>query len=232
MSAKSGIPSVRHADELDLLVVPAHRVLLDVADAGDVPLPLGYTGVELRGRLDGEQGGLVQAVRDGDGAAGPENAGLIESVARVVLLAVRLALPRLAGHDDAGLRAVDSRLPGIARPAELAVLDLARVLAHVPDVAGLVLGVPVEGSLDRLAPRGDGVANDGAANAQDRLRLPGDDHVVRLGSLPVLGHALVVKSGARLEREVAVVDRGDEVRWVDVRRIGAVCRRQVRRRRR
>src|SRR5919197_74451 len=227
MSAKSGIPSVRHADELDLLVVPAHRVLLDVADAGDVPLPLGYTGVELRGRLDGEQGGLVQAVRNGDGTAGPENAGLIESVARVVLLAVRLALPRLAGHDDAGLRAVDSRLPGIARPAELAVLDLARVLAHVPDVAGLVLGVPVEGLLDRLAPRGDG-----AANAQDRLRLPGDDHVVRLGSLPVLGHALVVKSGARLEREVAVVDRGDEVRWVDVRRIGAVCRRQVRRRRR
>jgi hypothetical protein len=46
---------VSHADELDLLVVAAHRLLLDVAEAGDVELALGDPRVELGGRLLGEQ---------------------------------------------------------------------------------------------------------------------------------------------------------------------------------
>jgi hypothetical protein len=46
---------VSHADELDLLVVAAHRLLLDVTEAGDVVLALGDARVELGGRLLGQQ---------------------------------------------------------------------------------------------------------------------------------------------------------------------------------
>ena len=42
---------------------------------------------------------------------------------------------------------------------DLAVLVVRDVLAEVPDVAGLVLGVPVVGDLDRHAVLGDRVAD-------------------------------------------------------------------------
>ena len=101
-----------------------------------------------------------------------------------------------------GCGAVDAGLPRVARLHEPAVLELPRVLAHVPDVARLVLRVPVEGLLDRRAALGHGVADDGAVDPEDPLRLVGDDLVVGLRRLAVLGDALVVEAGARLERQV------------------------------
>src|SRR5512139_1746199 len=68
---------VSHADELDLLVVAAHRLLLDVAEAGDVELALGDARVELGGRLLGEQGVLKGTSGHGQGPAASEDSGLV-----------------------------------------------------------------------------------------------------------------------------------------------------------
>src|SRR5262249_21397044 len=51
--------AVRDPEELDLLLVAAHGVLLDVADAADRPLALGDAWIELRRRLHGQQGLLI-----------------------------------------------------------------------------------------------------------------------------------------------------------------------------
>src|SRR5919108_1739304 len=217
---------VRDAHELYLLVIAAHGVLLDVPYSLYVVLLLRDPRVELRSRLNRAQRLLVGALGDRDGSAAPQHAGLIERVARVVLLAILVALLRVARHDDSRLRALDAALPGVAHLDEVAVLELARVLPHVPDVPVLVLGVPVEGLLDRPPVGGDGVAHHRAGDTENLNRPWGDDHVVPLGGGAVLRHALVVEAGARLEREVRVVDRGDEVRRIDLRRVGAVDRRQ------
>src|SRR5215217_6426843 len=110
--ARNGPPrSVRHPDELDLLAVAGHGLLLDVPEARDVVLLLPHAGVDLRARLLGQQGALEGAGGHLDGATLTEDAGLVEGVARVVLLAVGVAPPRVAGHDDPRLRPVDSTLP-------------------------------------------------------------------------------------------------------------------------
>src|SRR5438046_4547214 len=75
----------------------------------------------------------------------------------VVLLPVAVARLRIAGHDDSRLGAVDARLPRVACLDEVSVVQLEGVLAHVPDVALLVLRVPVEGPLDRTSAFGDGI---------------------------------------------------------------------------
>src|SRR6266508_4526087 len=119
----SGVPArrdgglgLRHAYEHDLLVVAAHGVLLDVPDAGDVPFALCDARVELRGRLDCQQGVRVRAVRHGDGATRSKNPRLVEGVARVVLLAVRVALLRVAGHDDPRLLRSEERFGTVTEP--------------------------------------------------------------------------------------------------------------------
>src|SRR4051812_39661563 len=87
---------------------------------------------------------------------------------RVVLLPVGVADPRMAGHDDPGLPALDPRQPRIAGPDHAAMLLLQRELAHVPDVALLVLRVVVEGPLDRDPALGYRVPHDGGLDAEDR----------------------------------------------------------------
>src|SRR5919197_4041723 len=82
---------VREAHELDLLVIAADRVLLDIADPLDVVLLLRNARVECRSRLNREQGVRVGALGDRDGSAAAQDAGLVEGVVRVVLLAVLVA---------------------------------------------------------------------------------------------------------------------------------------------
>jgi hypothetical protein len=113
---------------------------------------------------------------------------------------------------------------------EAAVLQLERGLAHVPDVALLVLRIPVECPLDRLPVLGDRVPHDRGRDAEDLLGCMRDDLVVGLRGRSA--DALVMKPRARLERQVTVVDRRDEVRRVDRGRVGSVNRRQLRRRHR
>src|SRR6266545_561384 len=96
-----------------------------------------------------------------------KNACLVESLTGwVVLLPVAVARLRVAGHDDSGLRAVDPCLPGIACSDEVSMLQLEGFLAHVPDVALLVLRIPVEGALDRAPVFGDRIPDDRASDAE------------------------------------------------------------------
>src|SRR5207247_8051279 len=133
-----------------------------------------------------------------------ETPRLVESLAgRVVLLPVGVARLGVARDDDSRLSAFDPRLPGVACLDEAAVLELEGVFAHVPDVALLVLRVPVEGPLDRASVLGDRVPDDGALDAEDPFGPMGDHLVVGLWGRSA--DALVVEGRARLERQVAVV---------------------------
>jgi hypothetical protein len=121
-----------------------------------------------------------------------------------------------------GLAAVHPRQPGGARLDEAAVLALERELAHVPDVALLVLGVVVEGPLDRRAVLGHGVAHDRGLDAEYPLGPVGDDLVVGLRRRSL--DTPVVEPRARDEGQVAIVGPGDEVGRIDVRVVAPVNR--------
>ena len=72
-------------------------------------------------------------------------------------------------HDDPGDGAGDAGLPRAVRAEEAAVpVVLLRVLAQVPDVAVLVLRVPVLGVLDQAAVELDDVVHDRRGDADDR----------------------------------------------------------------
>src|SRR4029453_9546454 len=86
------------------------------------------------------------------------------------LLPIGFARPWGGRHDDARLRAVDPRFPRVAGLDETTALQLEGVLTHVPDVAVLVLGVPIEGPFHRGTVLGDRVPNDRRPDAEDHLR--------------------------------------------------------------
>jgi len=121
-----------------------------------------------------------------------------------------------------GLAPFTPCLPRVVGPDEAAMFQLEGVLPHVPDVALFVLRIPVVGSLERLPVLGDRIPDDRAPDSEDLLGLIGHDHVVDLRRLSL--EAPVVEGRAWREREVAVVDSGDEVRRVDLGRIAAVKR--------
>src|SRR5262245_6099094 len=169
---------VRHAHELEALVAAGDHFFLHLTEAGDVVLllKLRFDGAPLdrRERLAERPRRNVQAREE------PAHAGRAGGVGRVVILPVDGAGSRPTAHDHARLGAVDTRLPRIACTHETAVLQLERVLAHVPDIPLLVLRIPVERPLERLSALRDGVAYDGASHAEDVLDLMRHDHVVRL----------------------------------------------------
>src|SRR5262245_38490302 len=164
--------SVRDANELEALVPAGDHPLLDLTDPRGVVLLF-----ELRldrAPLDRPERSSVRPGRHLHQRDGPQHACLVEPAAgRVVLLPIDVARLGVPFHDDPRLAAVDRGSPGVARPHEPAVLQLQRVLAHVPDAAVLVLCVPVEGALHGPPPLGDRVANDRAPDSEDLLRLSG-----------------------------------------------------------
>jgi hypothetical protein len=91
-------------------------------------------------------------------------------VAGVVLLAVGIAGLRVRLHQDPGLGFVNSGLPGAGVLNEVPVLVVERALAEVPDVAVLVLRVPVERVLCERAVDEDAVVDDAAGDAEDLAR--------------------------------------------------------------
>src|SRR5207244_9936964 len=114
------LPSGRHADQFELLVVALDHPLGDLAKPRDVVLLLGL-GLE-RAELARDQRVLGSGVWDLH-ARTAENTCLVESLTGwVVLLPVGVARPRIGRHDDAGLRAVYPRLPRIACLGEAAML--------------------------------------------------------------------------------------------------------------
>src|SRR4029450_3533586 len=105
--------------------------------------------------------------------------GHVLRLALVVLLPVGVADRRVGLHDDPGQRPVDPGLPRALGALDLAVLVVLGVLAHVPDVAVAVLGVPVVGVLGDLVVHAHGVAHHHDRDPHDDLLLVGHlDHVV------------------------------------------------------
>src|SRR5262245_55065582 len=125
--------SARNAHELELLVVALDHLLRDLADPCGVVLPLRLR--LQRAAFGGYEQPRVRAVWHPQGPRQAEDARLVERLSgRVILLPIGLADRRCGGNDDPGLRAVDAGLPRIARGDEVAVPQLERVLAQVPDV--------------------------------------------------------------------------------------------------
>ena len=116
----------------------------------------------------------------------------------------------VGGQQDARLSAVDACFPGACGADDSAVLVLLGVLAQVPEVALLVLRVPVVGVLDDLPVLADDVVHHAGLDAHDVLRLVGhrDDHPLR----GAFGVGLAVDpAAAGGHGPVRVVDRAREV---------------------
>ena len=145
-----------------------------VADAGGVVLQLvlaRLVGVELVDEQD-----VGEAARgDARPVADLEHAGAIgEAHGRAE--PERIARSSRAGrrlHRDAGLRPVDAMDPG-RRLDDLAVLIGLRVLAELPDIAGVVLREEGDLGLDELARAEVPVPHHDRAHPVDRLRQVGD----------------------------------------------------------
>src|SRR5436190_10169273 len=197
------------ADQLEPFVAALGHLLLDLADSGHVVLLLKLRFD--RAPLDCGERLPKGPVRHFHAHAEPEHAPLIQRAAgRVILLPVHLVRLRVAAHDDPRLGSVDPSLPGVTCADESAVLEFSGVLPHVPDIALLVLRVPVERSLEWFPILRDRVAHNSAHHSQNPNGLTGYDHVVDLRGLAF--EALVMERRARLEWEVAIVDRGHKVR--------------------
>src|SRR3712207_5477739 len=175
----------------------------------NVVLLLGEARLERR-PLPGLQRPIEGTVGHRDRCVQAEHFGHVHGLARIVLLAVGLPHLRVRGHYDAGFGPVH---PGLPRPLgahHLAVFVLFGVLPEVPDGALVVLGEPVVGPFDQLAAFPFPVIDHDALHAHYLLGVGGDGHLAALCA------PLVDEGGARLHREVLVVDRGGEVCGIDV----------------
>jgi hypothetical protein len=114
------------------------------------------------------------AAREGDGLVGGQDLAHVLGLAGQVLLAVGGADDGCGGDDDPGFGAIDTGEPRARGADDLAALELLGVLAEVPDVAGSVLGVVVEGVLDDLAGEAADVVDDDRGDAGDELGVRGD----------------------------------------------------------
>src|SRR6266496_3584593 len=124
-------------------------LLLHHADAVDVVLVVDDGRLE-RGVLLGAHSVREVAEADLDRHAEVGDSEVVLGVALVVLLPVVDAEPRCRGGVDPGLCAVHSGLERALPGLDAAVrVEGGGLLAEVPDVAGLVLGVPVVGLLGR-----------------------------------------------------------------------------------
>ena len=159
-----------------------------------------------------------------DAEPGRDHLALVHGHARVELLEVAVARHRVGAHDPARRGAVHAGLPRSVEvgPGEFAFVVVVVVrgdLAHVPDVAVIVLRVPVEGVLDQDAVLIGGVADDQRLDAGDRLGLERREVVVALAlllaGLRVDDLGAVAVDRARRQREEGIVDMG----WIGERRL-------------
>ena len=123
-----------------------------------------------------------------DAEPGRDHLSFVHGHPRVELLEVAVARLRVGAHDPARKGAVHTGLP---RPVEVGPDEFAFVvvaivrgdLAHVPDVAGVVLRVPVEGVLDQDAVLIGRVPDDHRLDPGDRLGLERGEVIVALALL-------------------------------------------------
>src|SRR5215216_6395919 len=104
---------------------------------------------------------------------------MILRLAPVVLLPEGLAYAWLGGNQDSGPSAVDTGLPGpLGARHPTGSIDVCRRLTVVPDVATVVLCVPIRRAFGETAGDVEPVGHDRAANAVDQLRPARDRHDV------------------------------------------------------
>src|SRR5215212_1309449 len=189
--------AVRYRHQPADLVAALHGPLLHHADPAHVELVVDHAGLERR-PLPREQRAVAEAaVRDGHRRVPAEDLEVVLGVAAEVLLRCAEADARVHGHDDAAPRAVAAGLPRALGARRVAVaVELARVLAEVPDGAGAVLGEPVARVLDHAPVLEDAVADDAGVHALDQLGAVGDAHDVARGRAVLL--ALEAVDGAGL----------------------------------
>jgi signal transduction histidine kinase len=155
-----------------------HRLLGHLADPLGVVLAIDDTGFERR-RLLGPDGVVgKRAIGDRHGGREAHDPVLVERLAGPVLLVASGADLGMGRHEDAWLRSLDTRLPA-SRPADHLArrVVLPGSFAEVPNVALLVLGIPVPGPFDDMALLGKRVSDHGGRHAEDVLG-PLRDHVV------------------------------------------------------
>src|SRR4051795_3153972 len=158
--ASLGAPDLRrlravHAHHVQVLMAASQRRLAGRPEPAGVHLLVQHAGLE-RGPL----------VRDHPSAPDRDDLEVVVGMAFVVLLPVAPAHARASGHEDPGARTVPSGLPRSLAGGHAAVrVELLRVLAEVPDVAGTVLRVPVERVLDHAAVLEHPVVHDAGAAA-------------------------------------------------------------------
>src|SRR5262245_7796056 len=152
------LPS-RHGNQRHPLDATLDQEALHLADAASVVLLLDNAALERR-PVTRLQRVAEASIRRRHRHTGAQHAADVLSMALVVLLPVRVADARPAFHDDPGPCTVDAGLPRAVVANPLAVLAVVRVLAEVPDVAALVLCVPVVRLLRRFAAGGGDIEDD------------------------------------------------------------------------
>src|SRR4051794_27003283 len=201
--ASLGAPDLRrlralHAHHVQVLVTASQRRLTGGPEPAGVHLLVQHAGLE-RGPL----------VRDHPSAPDRDDLEVVVGMAFVVLLPVAPAHARASGHEDPGARTVPSGLPRSLAGGHAAVrVELLRVLAEVPDVAGTVLRVPVERVLHDAVVLEHPVVHDaGAAAGYGAGLVRHDEDVLRRRAF--VG-ARIPNDGSGLQREPPVVDAGGD----------------------
>src|SRR3954464_12464184 len=157
-------------DQLITLVGALHGLLENRADAAEVVLVVEYSRLERR-PLFRQKRMLGRAVRHAHRAVQLQDLEVVLSLALQELLPGGLPDLRLGVHEDAWFRAVDASGPAALGCLDLAVLvQLRRLLAVQPDVAVVVLRVPVGRALLEAAPQIELVVDRGATRTVDRAR--------------------------------------------------------------
>src|SRR6478609_10102719 len=198
-----------HGDELRSLGRSLDRDLFDLADPTYVVLVVERARLERRPLLR-QQGAARPHVRHRDRGTQGENREVVFRMSPVVLLSPHLADLRPCRHVDAGLRVVAARLPTTFRARHATgSIELGSRLTEVPDVSVHILRVPIGRPLFEPPCKKEPVANAGATNALDRLRLAGDAEDV-LRDLAVLD-AAIDEGGTRNQWEPGVVDPANEI---------------------
>ncbi len=216
------------ADQLELLV-------LDQAEAGVVPLLAVILRIERGAFLDVQQ--LVESARGhGEGLVETDHLADVFGDTGRDFLKVTRPDQRRAGHQDAGLGAVDAGAPGALVADDLAVFIVVDVLSEIPDVAGLAAGdEEVARHLDQLAVFGLALLDHPRQHAVDPLGLEQRrDGVGDLDDLAVVVFlACEVQSIARPEREVRVAAGGGKgaAATIEVHREVGIVGRDARRQR-
>src|SRR5215211_9183505 len=166
-----------HADKLYPLRLAFDRGFDDVAYASNVVLAFDHALLE-RSPLIGHEHVVERTVGHRGRSIHLHHLGSVLCHTLRIFLAIRLTHSRISLHGDARLGPLDARLPRPFVAGNLAVLVLRDVFPEVPDVALLVLGVPVVGLLDQLAAFGHPVVHDDALHTHDVLGVGRDVHGV------------------------------------------------------